>query len=100
MSDASAIRLTMQDPRTQYPRPPFPEQPQSAPGLAAKMDPVPDQGEHTYVGHNRLPGRKALVTGADSGIGAPAALGGGGARTPVWGRGRPWRSRARGRTWR
>ena len=74
MSGISDIRLQMQDPRTQYPRPPFPEQPQSAPGLAAKLDPVPDQGENTYVGHNRLRGRKALVTGADSGIGAAAAL--------------------------
>jgi NAD(P)-dependent dehydrogenase (short-subunit alcohol dehydrogenase family) len=67
-------RLVMQDPRKQYPQPPFPRQPQGAPGLAAKMDPPPDHGETSYVGHNRLPGRRALVTGADSGIGRAAAL--------------------------
>ena len=67
-------RLRMQDPRKQYPQPPFPKQPQQAPGLAAAMDPVPDHGEATYVGHGRLAGRKALVTGADSGIGRAAAI--------------------------
>ena len=67
-------RLTMQDPRKQYPQPPFPKQPQQAPGLAAAMDPVPDHGEETYVGHGRLAGRKALVTGGDSGIGRAAAI--------------------------
>ncbi len=67
-------RLKMQDPRKQYPQPPFPKQPQQAPGLAAAMDPVPDHGEESYVGHGRLAGRKALVTGADSGIGRAAAI--------------------------
>ena len=67
-------RLRMQDPRTQYPKPPFPKQPQSAPGLASKMDPKPDHGETSYRGHGRLVGRKALVTGADSGIGRAAAI--------------------------
>ena len=67
-------RLKMQDPRKQYPQPPFPKQPQQAPGLASSMDPVPDHGERTYVGHGRLAGRKALVTGADSGIGRAAAI--------------------------
>ncbi|MCQ8278090.1 SDR family oxidoreductase [Acetobacteraceae bacterium KSS8] len=74
MSDSKTDRVTMQDPRFQYPRPPFPRQPQSAPGLDAEMDPKPDHGESSYVGHNRLAGRKALVTGADSGIGSAAAL--------------------------
>ena len=64
----------MQDPRTQYPRPPFPRQPQPVPGLAAKMDPVPDHGEHSYQGSGKLLGRKALVTGGDSGIGRAAAI--------------------------
>lgn len=69
-----ADRMTMQDPRTQYPVPPFPKQPQAAPGLVAKMDPQPDHGETSYVGHGRLSGRKALITGGDSGIGRAAAI--------------------------
>ena len=67
-------RLRMQDPRTQYPQPPFPKQPQAAPGLASAMDPKPDHGETSYRGHGRLLGRKALITGADSGIGRAAAI--------------------------
>ena len=67
-------RLTMQDPRHQYPEPPFPKQPQPAPGLAAKMEPRPDHGETSYRGAGKLVGRKALVTGADSGIGRAAAI--------------------------
>ena len=67
-------RLTKQDPRAQYPRPPFPEQPQSAPGLARDMDPRPDHGETSYKGSGKLVGRKALVTGGDSGIGRAAAI--------------------------
>ncbi len=73
MSDDQS-RLRMQDPRTQYPQPPFPRQPQSAPGLAADMNPKPDHGEVSYAGHGRLRGRKALITGGDSGIGAAAAI--------------------------
>jgi len=67
-------RLTMQDPRAQYPKPPFPKQPQPVPGLAAKMDPKPDHGEDSYTGSGKLTGRKALVTGGDSGIGRAAAI--------------------------
>ena len=74
MTDAADKRLTMQDPRTQYPQPPFERQPQEAPGLAGAMDPKPDHGETSYRGHGRLAGRKALVTGADSGIGRAAAI--------------------------
>ena len=69
-----ADRLTLQDPREQYPKPPFPEQPQPVPGLAAKMDPEPDHGETSYKGAGKLMGRKALVTGGDSGIGRAAAI--------------------------
>lgn len=65
---------TIQDPTTQYPRPPFPPQQQTGPGDIHKMDPAPDHGESTYVGKGRLPGRKALVTGADSGIGRAVAI--------------------------
>ncbi|MGJ7581045.1 SDR family oxidoreductase [Variovorax sp. RHLX14] len=67
-------RLFMQDPRTQYPQPPFPRQPQPVPGEASKMDPVPDHGETSYTGSGKLTGRKALITGGDSGIGRAAAI--------------------------
>lgn len=64
----------MQNPLEQYPKPDFPKQPQPVPGLAAKMDPLPDHGETSYKGFGRLKGRKALVTGADSGIGRAAVI--------------------------
>ncbi|MBE8968307.1 SDR family oxidoreductase [Nostocales cyanobacterium LEGE 12452] len=67
-------RLEMQDPRQQYPAPPFPQQPQPLPGLAQKMQPQPDHGEQSYIGCGKLAGRKALVTGADSGIGRAVAI--------------------------
>lgn len=67
-------RLTMQDPRTQYPAPPFPKQPQPAPGIVAEMIPTPDHGETSYKGSGRLTGRRALITGGDSGIGRAAAI--------------------------
>lgn len=64
----------MQDPRNQYYTGEYPKQKQPAPGVQAKMDPVPDCGESSYVGSGRLEGRKALVTGGDSGIGRAAAI--------------------------
>ncbi len=67
-------RLEKQDPRTQYPQPPFKKQPQPTPGLDSEMDPVPDCGETSYTGSGRLAGRKALITGGDSGIGRAAAI--------------------------
>ena len=67
-------RPPMQDPRKAYPTPPFPRQEQARPGLAARMQPRPDHGEASYVGSNRLAGRKALITGGDSGIGRAAAI--------------------------
>jgi hypothetical protein len=57
-----------------FPRPPFPKQSQPWPGLAGRMDPRPDHGEETYRGSGRLAGRKALITGGDSGIGRAAAI--------------------------
>nr|WP_175426678.1 SDR family oxidoreductase [Azospirillum brasilense] len=65
---------TMQDPRSKYPKPPFRAQTQPWPGLARDMDPKPDHGEASYRGSGRLAGRKALITGGDSGIGRAAAI--------------------------
>ena len=62
------------DPTTKYPKPPFKTQPQPWPGLAGKMDPRPDHGETSYKGSGRLAGRKALITGGDSGMGRAAAI--------------------------
>ena len=64
----------MQDPTKQYPTPKFDEQPQSAPGLARDMKPSPDHGEASYQGFGRLRGRRAVITGADSGIGRAVAI--------------------------
>lgn len=74
MTEKVKNQYEMRDPRDQYPKPPFPEQPQSAPGLAAEMDPRPDHGEESYQGFGRLKGRKALITGGDSGIGRAVAI--------------------------
>ncbi|TDS97796.1 NAD(P)-dependent dehydrogenase (short-subunit alcohol dehydrogenase family) [Rahnella sp. BIGb0236] len=57
-----------------YPTPPFEHQKQPFPGLASKMNPLPDHGELTYKGSERLKGRKALITGGDSGIGRAVAI--------------------------
>jgi NAD(P)-dependent dehydrogenase (short-subunit alcohol dehydrogenase family) len=64
----------LQDPTTKYPRPPYKKQSQPWPGLAGKMDPPPDHGETSYRGSGRLAGRKALITGGDSGMGRAAAI--------------------------
>lgn len=64
----------MQDPTTKHPKPPFEEQKQPFPGLAGEMTPKPDHGETSYKGSGRLVGRKALITGGDSGMGRAAAI--------------------------
>lgn len=64
----------MQDPQTQFFHEKFPKQPQSPPGIQSKMQPIPDCGETSYRGSHKLAGRKALVTGGDSGIGRAAAI--------------------------
>ncbi|GGJ08685.1 SDR family oxidoreductase [Paenibacillus hunanensis] len=70
-----ADQYTMQDPTKQFTKagPEFKQQ-QPEPGLQTKMTPVPDCGEESYRGTGRLQGRKAIVTGADSGIGRAAAI--------------------------
>lgn len=66
--------LPLEDPTTKYPKPPFNKQLQPWPGLAAKMEPKPDHGEKSYKGSGRLMGRKALITGGDSGMGRACAI--------------------------
>lgn len=63
-----------QDPTTAYDRPPQPPQQQDIPGETKKMSPSPDHGETSYVGHGRLTGRAAIITGGDSGIGRAVAI--------------------------
>lgn len=71
-SDVSAAPL--EHPTPKYPAPPFEKQKQDWPGLAKKMEPPPDHGEQSYKGFGRLTGRKALITGGDSGMGRAAAI--------------------------
>ncbi|KAA0578536.1 SDR family oxidoreductase [Azospirillum sp. B21] len=72
--DRSDDTVSPQDPRYKYPQPPFNGQSQPWPGLARDMDPPPDHGETSYKGSGRLAGRKALITGGDSGMGRAAAI--------------------------
>jgi NAD(P)-dependent dehydrogenase (short-subunit alcohol dehydrogenase family) len=57
-----------------YPKPPFPDQQQPMPGVTDAMTPVPDHGETSYKGSGRLAGKKAVITGGDSGIGRAVAI--------------------------
>jgi NAD(P)-dependent dehydrogenase (short-subunit alcohol dehydrogenase family) len=68
------VSASLEDPRNKYPKPPFKSQSQEWPGLCSKMDPRPDHGEKSYKGSGRLMGRKALITGGDSGMGRAAAI--------------------------
>ena len=65
---------SLEDPREKYPKPPFKSQSQPWPGLVKDMDPRPDHGEESYKGSGKLSGRKALITGGDSGMGRAAAI--------------------------
>ena len=71
---AGSVEAVLQNPVDKYPKPPFPKQSQPWPGLQTQMEPRPDCGETSYRGAGRLAGRKALVTGGDSGIGRGAAI--------------------------
>lgn len=62
------------NPVEQYPKPEFPKQEQELPGSEQQMSPKPDHGENSYKGSGKLVGRKAIITGADSGIGKAVAI--------------------------
>lgn len=57
-----------------YPKPPYPTQRQPMPGSTAKMNPRPDHGETSYRGSGKLAGKRAVITGGDSGIGRAVAI--------------------------
>lgn len=63
-----------ENPQDKEPKPPFPDQPQEAPGLESEMTPAPDFGEESYKGSGKLKGKAAIITGGDSGIGRAIAL--------------------------
>jgi NAD(P)-dependent dehydrogenase (short-subunit alcohol dehydrogenase family) len=65
---------SLTDPTTKHPAGPFPRQQQDPPGRTDEMAPTPDHGEESYRGANRLVGRRALITGGDSGIGRAVAI--------------------------
>jgi len=73
-ASTSFTAMKLEDPTTKYPKPPFNKQSQPWPGLVSQMDPRPDHGEKSYKGSGRLAGRKALITGGDSGMGRAAAI--------------------------
>jgi NAD(P)-dependent dehydrogenase (short-subunit alcohol dehydrogenase family) len=64
----------MRNPQNAEAKPPFPKQQQQPPGLESQMAPQPDYGEQSYKGSNKLQGRRAIITGGDSGIGRAVAL--------------------------
>ncbi|MDP9400236.1 MAG: SDR family oxidoreductase [Actinomycetota bacterium] len=67
-------QTTQRNPVDQYPQPEMPEQTLEHPGLESDMQPRPDYGEQTYRGSGRLEGKRAIITGGDSGIGRAVAL--------------------------
>ena len=74
MASTPIQRSASTDPRDAGPRPEFPQKPIDPPGLDSEMTPTADHGEGSYVGLGRLTGRKALITGGDSGIGRAVAI--------------------------
>lgn len=74
MSQNNENNTNMQDPKDQYAKPPFPDQKQEVPGTEEELTPDADHGEKTYKGSGKLEGRKAIITGGDSGIGRAVAI--------------------------
>lgn len=73
-SQSNEAQLSLDNPVTRHPKISPPKQDQPEPGLDAQLEPTADHGETSYVGTGRLKGRKALITGGDSGIGAAVAI--------------------------
>src|SRR5690606_6797235 len=61
-------------PQEKHPQPPYPDQKQSVPGREDEMQPKADHGEDSYKGSAKLEGKKAIITGGDSGIGRAVAI--------------------------
>lgn len=74
VDEAGSGAAGLEDLTIKNPRPPFKDQKQRWPGLAKQIAPQPDHGEKCYKGSGRLKGRKALITGGDSGMGRAAAI--------------------------
>lgn len=63
-----------EDPRSAFAAPPFPVGDRADSGDVDTIEPKPDHGERSYTGSGRLDGLRALITGADSGIGRAVAI--------------------------
>lgn len=74
MKDSGKEKTQMQDPQDKYPKPEYPKQEQEVPGTEEDMDPKADHGEESYKGNRKLEGKKAIITGGDSGIGRAVAI--------------------------
>ena len=74
MPSPSDVRPALVDPTKRFPGPPFDTPEQSAPGTVHRLEPKADHGETSYKGSGKLTGRRALVTGGDSGIGRAVAI--------------------------
>jgi NAD(P)-dependent dehydrogenase (short-subunit alcohol dehydrogenase family) len=71
---SGAEKNNMQNPQEQHPKPPYPQEDQTIPGTEDQMTPKADHGEQSYKGSGKLAGRKAIITGGDSGIGRAVAI--------------------------
>ncbi len=67
-------KLDLQDPTKKYPQPPYSNEKQDPPGRESDLNPKADHGEDSYKGSGRLTGRRAVITGGDSGIGRAVAI--------------------------